>query len=59
MRVAKPVDPIRIRELKQKIHDDQYLEAAIYFIAQTLSNEIFFHLGGGNHGQKKEKSWKT
>jgi hypothetical protein len=40
VRVARKIDPKRIAELKKKIHDTKYLDAAIYRIAQTLTNEL-------------------
>lgn len=40
IRVAKPTDPKKLAELKDKIHDKQYLELAIARIANTLSKEI-------------------
>jgi|GEM_PF-580848 anti-sigma28 factor (negative regulator of flagellin synthesis) len=40
VRVAKQIDPKRIEELKKKIQDRRYLEAAIARLAQTLTNEL-------------------
>ncbi|MBN1685958.1 MAG: hypothetical protein JW852_04840 [Spirochaetales bacterium] len=40
IRVAKPTDPKKLAELKDKIHDKRYLEMAIARIANTLSKEI-------------------
>ena len=40
IRVAKPTDPKKLAELKEKIHDKQYLETAIVRIANTLSKEL-------------------
>ncbi len=40
VRVAKQIDPKRIEELKKKIHDRRYLDAAIARLAQTLTNEL-------------------
>jgi hypothetical protein len=40
VRIARKIDPKRIAELKKKIHDNRYLEAAIQRIAQTLTNEL-------------------
>ena len=40
VRVAKPSDPKRLAELKQKIRDKYYLELAIARIANTLTKEI-------------------
>ena len=40
IRVAKPTDPKKIAELKEKIHDKKYLQVAINRIANTLSKEI-------------------
>lgn len=40
VRVAKQIDPKRIEELKKKIQDHRYLEAAIARLAQTLTNEL-------------------
>jgi hypothetical protein len=40
VRVAKKIDPKRIEDLKKKIQDNRYLEAAIQRIAQTLTNEL-------------------
>jgi hypothetical protein len=40
VRVAKPSDPKRLLELKEKIKDPGYLEEAIQRIAQTLTKEI-------------------
>lgn len=40
IRVAKPTDPKKLAELKEKIHDKSYLELAIVRIANTLSKEL-------------------
>ncbi len=40
MRIAKPIDPKRIAELKKKILDDQYVEEAIQKLAQRLSSKL-------------------
>ena len=40
VRIARKIDPKRIAELKKKIHDNRYLEAAIQRIAQTITNEL-------------------
>lgn len=40
VRIAKPSDPKRLAELKQKIRDRYYLEMAIAKIANTLTKEI-------------------
>jgi hypothetical protein len=40
VRIAKPSNPKRIRDLKRKIHKKEYLELAIEKIAQTLTNEL-------------------
>lgn len=40
VRIAKPSDPGKLRELKRKIHKKEYLEIAIEKIAQTLTNEL-------------------
>jgi hypothetical protein len=40
VRVAKPSDPKRLAELKQKIRDKYYLELAISRIANTLTKEL-------------------
>ena len=40
MRIAKPVDPKRIEELKKKIRDASYVEDAVKNLAQRLTNEI-------------------
>ena len=40
VRVAKITDPKRIAELKEKINDNVYLEAAINRIASSLTDGI-------------------
>jgi hypothetical protein len=40
VRVAKPVDPKRIAELKKKIRDEEYVQEAIQKLAQRLSREL-------------------
>ncbi len=40
MRIAKPVDPKRIAELKKKIRDSRYVDDAVQKLAQQLTNEI-------------------
>lgn len=40
IRIAKPTDPKKIAELKEKINDESYLSTAIQGIAATLTNEI-------------------
>ena len=46
MRIAKPVDPERIAELKKKIRDNRYVEEAIQKLAQRLSSELVAHRHG-------------
>jgi len=40
VRVARKIDPRRIAELKKKIHDVKYLDAAVSRLAQTITNEL-------------------
>ena len=40
VRIAKPIDPKRIAELKQKIDNKAYLNFAIKQIAHTLTKEL-------------------
>lgn len=40
VRIAKPSDPRRLAELKNKIRDKYYLEMAITRIANTLTKEL-------------------
>jgi hypothetical protein len=40
VRIAKKTDPKKLAELKVKIHDDQYLLAAIQKIAQDLTKSV-------------------
>jgi len=40
IRIAKKTDPIRIAELKQKIHDQAYLSQAISRIALVITREL-------------------
>jgi hypothetical protein len=40
IRIAKPTDPEKLKELKKKIHDDMYLNKAIQQIAHTLTKEL-------------------
>lgn len=40
MRIAKPVDPERIAELKKKIRDVRYVDDAVQNLAQRLTNEL-------------------
>ncbi len=40
IRVAKPTDPEKLKELKKKIHDEVYLKKAIQQIATTLTKEL-------------------
>ena len=40
IRIAKPTDPAKIKELKKKIHDEIYLKHAIQQLAQSLSKEL-------------------
>jgi len=40
VRIAKPVDPKRIEELKKKIRDSGYVDDAVKNLAQRLTNEI-------------------
>jgi hypothetical protein len=42
VRIAKKTDPNKIKELKHKINDEQYLELAIQRIASTLTDKILF-----------------
>ncbi|MCL2793231.1 MAG: hypothetical protein FWD87_09080 [Spirochaetaceae bacterium] len=40
VRIAKETDPIKLEELREKIHDEKYLALAIHQLAQILSTEI-------------------
>lgn len=40
VRIAKPTDPKRLAELKEKIRNRYYLDMAIVRIANTLTKEI-------------------
>jgi hypothetical protein len=40
VRIAKKTDPERLKELKRKIHDEQYLAAAIDRIALDLTRSL-------------------
>ncbi len=40
VRIAKPTDPKRLADLKQKIRDKHYIEMAVARIANTLTKEI-------------------
>jgi len=39
-RVAKPTDPRKLVELKEKIHDSTYLNSAIERIAIIITNKL-------------------
>ena len=45
IRIAKPTDPAKIKELKKKIHNELYLKNAIQQLAQTLTKELL-HMDG-------------
>lgn len=45
IRIAKPTDPAKIKELKQKIDDEQYIKTAIQQLAQTLTTELLHSNG--------------
>ena len=40
VRIARPSDPKRIAELKQKVRDRSYMTAAIARLAQKLTEEL-------------------
>ncbi len=40
IRIAKPTDPKKIAELKKKINDKKYLDAAIQTLAHTITKEM-------------------
>jgi hypothetical protein len=40
VRIAKKSDPVKLRELKEKINDEEYLTLAIQRIAMLLSSEL-------------------
>ncbi|MCG8451581.1 MAG: hypothetical protein MI717_00185 [Spirochaetales bacterium] len=40
VRIAKQTDPVKLNELKEKIHDMGYLRVAINRIAMKLTDEI-------------------
>ena len=40
VRIAKRTDPEKLKELKRKIHDEQYIAAAIERIAVNLTRTI-------------------
>jgi len=46
-------DTERLAELKRKVNDDDYLQAAIQRIAQVLSGEIMQGVGARHGGRKQ------
>ncbi len=40
VRIAKKSDPVKLKELKEKINDEEYLTLAIQRIAMLLSSEL-------------------
>lgn len=40
VRIAKKSDPEKLRELKKKINDEEYVSKAILKIAQDLTREL-------------------
>lgn len=54
VRIAKNTDPKKLEELKQKIHDNMYLEMAISRIAATLTQEIY-HVMREDHNEFKKQ----
>ena len=40
VRIAKETDPVKLEELREKIHDEKYLALAIQQLAQILSTEM-------------------
>jgi hypothetical protein len=40
IRIAKPTDPHRIADLKQKIHNDRYMQSAMSGIAGVLTRGL-------------------
>jgi len=40
VRIAKHTDPRKLAELKQKIHNEDYLSMAIQRLAHTLTKEL-------------------
>ncbi len=40
IRIAKPTDPEKLKELKKKIHDELYMKNAIQQIAHSLTKEL-------------------
>ncbi len=51
VRIAKNTDPEKLRELKNKINKQDYLDVAIKRIALTLTNEIV-HMNEDKSGIK-------
>ncbi|GMO40234.1 MAG: hypothetical protein Ta2B_20100 [Termitinemataceae bacterium] len=52
-RRKKSSDPKRVEELKQKINNVEYLDAAISRIAQILSNELLGIPQGGAYDERQ------
>lgn len=50
IRIAKQTDPKKLKELKEKIRDEKYLDLAIHRIAHTLTDEIVNIKQDYNHG---------
>ncbi len=46
IRIAKNTDPVKLAELKIKIHDNDYLSIAIQRLAQSLTKELVDTKGG-------------
>ncbi len=52
VRIAKQPDPKRIRALKQRIQDEDYLDAAIQRLAHKLTNELVDRREGDQYSPK-------
>ena len=48
VRIAKQTDPVKLEELRVKIHDNSYLRVAIDRIAIKLTDEIVNRNGNKN-----------
>jgi hypothetical protein len=52
VRIAKQPDPQRINALKQRIQDENYLDAAIQRLADKLTEELVERRHGDHHSPK-------
>ena len=54
--VERTLDPVKLEEIRRRINNENYLNAAIQRLALVMSNELMdITQGGAKHGRTRKK----